>query len=134
MSLPSDIRTFVTASTSISAVVGTRMHYNQLPQPSIYPHLWFQRQSREEELDMGGVGGLAMSRFDIEINSTSPSVAISLADKVRGRLHGYRGAMGATTVQMATVADQDDEYFVKSNDADSGIHTAAISLELWHEV
>jgi len=83
---------------------------------------------------MGGVGGLAMSRFDIEINSTSPSVAISLADKVRGRLHGYRGAMGATTVQMATVADQDDEYFVKSNDADSGIHTAAISLELWHEV
>lgn len=130
--LPEDLKTYITASTSISNVIGTRCHYNQVPQSSAYPHVWIQRQSIDEELDMSGTGGLANTTFILECSSTGLSEAYSLADKVRARLHGVSGTIGNTTARGVFVADQDEDYIPRNNDADEGIHVAALSVTVWH--
>lgn len=132
MALAEDMITFVTASTSISADIGTRMHYSHVPQASTYPLIWFQRQELTEELNLDGTKGYAVTRYDVEANGLDLNATYDLADKLRARLHGTKGLVGDTTALGIFVEDQDESYFLRKIDDDRAVHAAALSVIVHH--
>jgi hypothetical protein len=129
---PEDIRTCILASTAVSSLVGTRCHYNQLPQASAYPHVWFRIASDTEERTLDGTGGLHEAAADLECVGSSESSAQNVADAVKSRLDGYKGSMGNMTCQAAFLRDKDDDYIPYSNQSDDGAHVVAFTLSLWY--
>lgn len=130
--MPEDLRTFITGSTAVTALVSTRVHYNHLPEQSSYPHVWFRTAGDNEELTMDGTGGLHEAQIDLECAGLTETSAQAVADAIKPRLHGYKGAMGNITAQGIFVSDKDDDYEPFSNQSDEGVHVIAFGLRAWY--
>lgn len=132
MSLASNMRTFILASTGVSGLVGTRCHYAYIPGVSAKPHVWFRITSDTEERTMDGVGGLHEASGDIECVDDDPAGAQALADVVKTRLDGYHGAVSGVTAQGMFLSDKDDDYIPFSNQSDDGAHVIAFGVRCWY--
>ncbi len=44
LQLPTAIRARLLADATVAAAIGERLHYQELPQDSAFPHVWFRRQ------------------------------------------------------------------------------------------
>ena len=130
--MPEDLRTFIRGTTTVTALVGTRVHYNHLPQESDYPHLWYRVTSDNEDLTFDAVGGQHEALLDLECAAKTESEVQALADVVKPRLHGYRGTLGNINAQGIFVSDKDDDYQPFSNLSDEGVHVIAFGLRAWY--
>lgn len=130
--LPQDLRTFITGSTAITALVSSRVHYNYAPISSAKPHIWFRVTNDNEPLTMDGAGGLHDSNVDVECVGLTEDSAQGVADAVKNRLHGYKGALGNITCKAAFVDDKDDDYIPFSVQSDEGSHVIAYNVRVWY--
>lgn len=125
-----DIRTWLLADASISAVVGARVHQNKVPQASAAPYVWYGRATtaNEDALD-DPAGTTPFSQiFDIESISDDIDEALDLADLLKAK-HLARGTIGSGTVQGVFVTDHADDYIPRGVDSDDGRHVAALQFE-----
>lgn len=127
-----DLKTYVTASTSVNAVISGRMHQNSPPQDSSKPFIWYARSSENQGVTMDGNGDPRRVEFDVECISTSVSASESLADKVKDRLNGKQGTFGNSTVQGSFVSDHSDDYLPKGVGSDGGLHAATFNVLIWY--
>src|SRR5690242_10869677 len=98
MSIAAGLRTFVIGDTAVGALVGQRMHSLELPQASQLPAVtYFEVSASRETLTPGGPDGLCASRYQIDAWATTHLAALDLAEKIRLRLDGYKGAAGSET-------------------------------------
>lgn len=110
--LPKALRTALLASPEVSSMVGSRLHYQELPQSSEYPHIWFARSSRDATNCMDGSPELTVERFSFEI--VSDVDAESLVDALVDTLTDFEGNVGDKYVQLIEVEDADDDYIFQS--------------------
>lgn len=136
-SIGENLRTFITASTAISdqfdsiTDVGV-VEQNTIREDAPSPRIWFQRSQQNEPLDVDGTGGLVESLWDIEVHSeTSADETLDIADVLKTRLHGHQGKLGTQTVQGIFVEDHDDDYLVKGDASENGLHVAALSARIF---
>lgn len=127
-----DLRTYIAGTTAISSLVSTRVHYAQLPQSSVYPHIWFRVTSDEIPRTMDGAGGIHEAYFDLECAGTTPASAQSVADAVVTRLDGYKGTVGSETAAGIFLSGKSDEYIPYSNQSDEGVHVIAFTGHCWY--
>lgn len=132
MTAPANLRTLIVSSTAVTALVSTRCHYNHVPQASARPNIWFRIGSDTEERTLDAVGGLHEANGDIECVATSEGSAQAVADAVKTKLDGYKGAMGSLTAQGIWLRDKDDDYVPFSNESDDGLHVVAFSLQMFY--
>lgn len=111
MSIGPSLRTFLLADTAIAALVGTRMYPVQLPQGTSQASIRYQHISGQRPIASPS-GPLKLSGPRVQIDAWAPTYAEaeSLAELIKTRLNGYRGAMGATTVQGAFFSDERDGW------------------------
>ena len=126
-----DLRTFIAASTPITAIVGTRIHYNQLPQDSSREHIWYRLSSDTEDRTLDKAGGLHDASFDLECSAETEDEAQDLSDVIKARLDGYQGAAGNASVQAIFMADKDDSYDARLAQ-DKGVHTISFDLRCFY--
>lgn len=132
MTAPANLRTLILSSTSVAALVGTRCHYNHTPEASACPRIWFRISSDTEERTMDGVGGLHQAETDLECAGVTETSAQSLADAVKGKLDGFKGAMGTMTAQAMFLRDKDDDYVPFLIQGDEGVHVISFTLSMWY--
>lgn len=131
--MPQDLRTLIIGSTAVSNLVSTRCHYNKdAPQSAEKPFVWFRTTSDDEPLTMDGVGGMHEAFVDIECVGLTESSAQSVADAVKGRLHGYAGTMGNVSAKGVFLENKDDDYAPFSTDGQEGAHVVAYTAHLWY--
>lgn len=130
--MPEDLRSFIRGTTSVTGLVGTRVHYNSLPAPSARPHIWFRVASDVEERTMDGTGGLHEAGVDVECVGLTEDSAQNVADAVKTRLDGYKGTIGNITASAIFVRDKDDDYIPFSNASDEGGHVVSLNLQMWY--
>ena len=131
--MPEDLRTFVIGSTSVTGLISTRCSYNKdIPQPLPQPAVWFRVTNDNEDLTMDGAGGMHEADVDMECVATTETTSQAVADALKDRLHGYRGAMGNISCKGAFLQNKDDDYVPYNDDSDNGIHVVAYSLKLWY--
>lgn len=96
------LRSFLIADAGISSAVGgNRVYPLRLPQGDQGPSIVYQRISDVGDHHMDGPTGLARPRFQIDAWAQTADAASSLANLIKNRLDGHKGATGSTTIQGA---------------------------------
>lgn len=108
MILEEAIKTKLSASATITAVVSSRIYYMNLPDNATFPAVSFQRVGTARDYTMTDT--VQMAEATIQVDSWSQNIyqAVTLGDEVRKVLDGFRG----------TVGDIKFERFVQQNELD----------------
>lgn len=105
-----DLKTYLAASTDIANLIDDRIERQYVRQDTEYPHLLLTALDDTPPLyHLSGEPDI--SEFVVQIDAyaiddggpNGALVAQQLADAVRNRISGYRGAMGNTNVRSCTM-------------------------------
>ena len=141
MSVATELRAFLLTQTTITDLVGARIHQDVIPQvesgdddsapPTRPPTIWFSKSSTErEECLEDGQGTLPEKVFfDLEVFASSKPDADDLSEAVEG-VNDYAGVMGSMTVQGIFVDSASDDYLPKGILSDDGTFQTAFSVEV----
>lgn len=132
-----NLRSVIVASTGVLAEMpgvaapGACLHNVVLENPPT-PRIWYSCSNSDEELDIGGSGGLVESEFDIEVVSDDLDEAQDIAAAVKRLLNGKRGTFGTQTVQGVFVSDQTDEYVPRSLADETGYTVVGLRARIFY--
>lgn len=110
--LPKAMRAALVADSQLTALVGDRIHYQELPQTSIFPHVWFTRTSRNRDELLDGSEEMTLERFAFEVVSEGDAEAI--IDRLVAVMKGFEGQHDAIDVQLVQIDDGEDDYIFQS--------------------
>lgn len=110
--LPKALRAELLAVPVVSSAIAGKIHYQELPQSSDYPHVWFARSSRDSTKCVDGSEEMTVERFTFEI--VSDRDAEGLIDALVATLEAFEGDVGGRDVQLVEVEDADDDYVFQS--------------------
>lgn len=120
----------LTDATVNAAVGGNRICQTHVPQEFEPPLIWFQRtgETMNDCLDAAPGDDPHEVMFDLECVAATEGAELSLAEAVKDKLHGFRGAFGSQQVQAVFCEDHQDDYEPRSIDSDSGLFVAAMQI------
>lgn len=129
--LAENLKTFLLADTTVKQLVGSRVHYNHVPQGKGYPFIFYQQSGSSDDAALDDSPGAPFRlRFTVECIDTDLARCRTLVNRVQAITNKHRGTVGAQTVQAIFAAEQDDEYVPRGIGSDDGEHVAALSLEV----
>lgn len=110
--IPKAIRARLLADETLSPLVLTRVHYQELPQSSDLPHVWFTRNGRQKTDLIDGTEEMTIERFSFEV--VSDRDAESVVDALVASLESFEGIVAGRDVQLVEVDDANDDYIFQS--------------------
>lgn len=111
MTIFTDLHAFLLADPTIAASIGTRMYPQVLPQNVTFPAISYSLTSRESVRELpNGPAGRARPQITISAWALDYIDATALADAIRIRLDGFKGAMGASMVGSTMLERTFDFY------------------------
>jgi hypothetical protein len=116
--IPKVIREAIRNDSVLLNLLGPRIHYQTLPQKSIYPHVYYSLQSRDHEdtLDVGEKG-LQTNRYVLEVIAETYNE--TLITRLQDALESIEGSLDGIDIHVVEVSDLDDQYEFKSADGDA---------------
>lgn len=126
------LRTFLLADTTVTGVVGQRVHQAKVPEGQDAPFIWFGRSGTTEIdiLDQQPGAEPFSTTFDLEVISDDLSEAQDLAIYVKSTLNNYSGAFADSTVKGIFATDHNDQYIPRGIGSDDGRFVPAIQVEI----
>lgn len=115
--VPKLLRMALNNNATIAEKVAGRVHYQQLPQKSVYPHLYISRSSRDTDGTIDGEDGIVVERYVVELVATA--FDSDLCDAVQNVLSNLECELEGVTVHLVDMEDVDDNYIFKSADSDA---------------
>ena len=124
--------TLVLGDSSITAKIGSRMHFDVIPQDTAFPRIRFFRTGTALDGALDDAAGTAPNRetFMLELQAKSPREREELRKLVEARLNCYRGTFGDTTCQGIFAEDQTSTHEPRSIGTETGIYIAEVSAEV----
>jgi hypothetical protein len=104
-------------NTTIAEKVAGRIHYQYLPQKSVYPHLYISRSSRDTDGTIDGEDGIVVERYIVEL--VAKDYDESLCDSVQEVLSNLECSLERVTVHLVDMEDVADNYVFTSADSDA---------------
>lgn len=102
---------FVSYITSADSTI--RLFLSRVPKsnPPLanFPCVVMRRSSGEHRHDLDGSAGIAFPLFEFHVMGIDPEIVETICEELRLSLQGYRGAMGASTVQKSTLEEEVDD-------------------------
>ena len=128
--IPDLLITAIKANTVLATAVGDRVHYQTIPQSSLFPHIYIARQSRETETFLEGGDGPTEDRFVVEF--VAESYSDNQCSAVFDALNDIECQLpDGTWVYCTDVTDVDDNYVFKSADSDA-LFLHAFQVTVYH--
>ncbi len=112
------------------AKIAGRIHYQTIPQESVYPHVFITRQGQSVEQTLDGYDGDNTERFIVEIvlESFDDDLITAIRDVVDFR-DGL--AIDGATIFTSELEDVSDDYVFQSGDGDAlYLHGFVLTLYL----
>tara|TARA_R100000808_G_C2120425_1_gene131844 strand:- start:782 stop:1201 length:420 start_codon:yes stop_codon:yes gene_type:complete len=132
MSFGADFRQFLIDQAGITALVGTRVHQNYLPEQYSGTYIWLARRNIEhlDVIDQAAGPEPFRQLFDLECISETAGEALDLAELVAD-LHSHRGTFGnSSTVQAIFVASQAEDYVPRGIASNLALEVSPLELEI----
>ncbi len=117
------VYTILSAATALTDHVSTRIYPDHLPQNCTYPAITFYRVDTVRESAFDTDPGIATSRFQVSVWSTSPVTSGDVADHVRTALHRTIGSYGGLTITDSAIDGEITTY-----DSETEEHQVAIDF------
>lgn len=134
-SVLADFRAYLAGISAVSDLVGTRIVQLPAHEECDLPYIAFVRTGEQPEdlcLDDVGSHGIITTYIDVACRSTSQEEADQIASAVKVAMIGYRGTMGARTVNCCDAVDCDNDYELTPPGADENEETATVRVEIIH--
>lgn len=94
---------------ALDTAAADRVHLGNAPQEQPRPYVVIRRTGGTTPQTLGGVSLFSRAQFSINVIANEYADAYPIANAINASLHGFRGAMGDTTVQSARcVAEASD--------------------------
>lgn len=122
MSLESDLFDYLQTQAAVTALVGTRVYQNVLPQGKDYPAVIYQRISTEHAQHTLGAGGLATARMQFDCWALDAAAAQQVGEALRAALQGFRGEMGDTNIRHCSLENTEGGYDPPADSSDVAAH------------
>lgn len=110
--IPKAIRARLLADDTLAPLVATRVHYQELPQSSDFPHVWFTRSGRQKDECLDGTEEMTIEQFSFEIVSDEDAEAV--IDALVASLESFTGDVEGRDVQLVEINDANDDYIFQS--------------------
>lgn len=122
------LRTYLVTQAAIAAKVTANgkvhiywTHLPQLPHGQAFPLcLVYRRATGGHKHDLDGAAGFAAPLFDLDVWGEDSVEVETLGELVREALQGFRGTMGADTIQRLTLDDEQDFFYPATSANDVG--------------
>jgi hypothetical protein len=100
MTLETDLRTHILASSGLSALIGTRLYPDRLPQNATLPAVVYQEVSSVPVDHVHGAAGrLVRSRYQFTVWAATRASAKTIDEAIRARIDGTgRSTIGTTAI------------------------------------
>lgn len=128
---------YLAASTPITALVSDRIFPNAIPPAESFPCVTFNRIGTEQPHHMTATATVQSARIQVDCWGKGRggfASASAIAEAIRNRMDGYRGAMGSVTIKTCHLADQRPDYEAPTDAADIGIFKVSQEYLLWYSV
>lgn len=126
------IVTRLKAVAAVTALVGTRIYINQLPQMPTLPAVVYNRISGNRVNSLQGSGGLASPVFQFDVFGTSATQCRQIVRELQTALAGYRGTVAGVNIQaILFLGDYDAPTGDQENLADEQSRVIA-EFKVWH--
>lgn len=102
------IKSILDGASGLTALVGTRIYPNRIPQETAMPAVDYQRISGPRLHAMGGGPGLTYPRFQVNSWSDDYLESKNVAEEVRLALQDYTGTIASTVIQWIIFEDDHD--------------------------
>jgi len=113
----------------VSVLSGTATCYPRIPQKPTYPLVRYQRGTTDRVNNIGGGNsGPTEATLQVDCIASTYDAAKTLADSVRGVLHGYIGTWGTLTAHFVTLQVENDFY---EEDGDRVTHWVSQRYQIW---
>ena len=93
------VRAILAADAGVSALVGTRIYPDRLPQNVTYPAITYEMYSEDSFEAMDGLLGIAEATIEVTCWASTRLVASSVQDAVRLALANYQGTSSGVVVR-----------------------------------
>lgn len=127
-----DLKTFFDGSSAITNIVGNRICVNNRPQGMRGPSIILRNISPEHYYTLTSEAPVVRDVVQIDCYNVTSTQADGLAEKVRNRLSGYRGAAGDTTIQGAVIIRDDAFTDEPEDNSDRWIHRRSLDFSIHH--
>lgn len=114
------IYSLLTASSGVTALVGTKIRPMKAAQSDSYPYVIYESISTPSLQTKDGNSNWYKMRFQLSMLATSLSSVQSIATAVRNALDGQNGTIATYTVQVITFEDERDIF--NDNSAVDGVY------------
>ena len=126
------IRTNLVQTSAIAAAVSTRIYPQHSPQAAALPRVIYQIVSGSTDHHLGGVSGLEMSRFQFDVEATTPSAARATAKLIRSQLETLqkvtKAGLWLDAVELGGVSD---DSYQTAEGSDEYTYIARFDAEVW---
>jgi Protein of unknown function (DUF3168) len=118
----------------VSAIVGSRVYPNVLPQNVSYPCVRYSRIStpRSEWRTLDGTANYATPRFQLDAYALKHSDALNLSQAIYRHLEGFRGTVSGLRIDAVSTEDEAGEYEPGVAPGDVGVHRQRLDFVLMH--
>ena len=132
MTIEADLYTLLTASTSVTAAVGTKLRPGAAKQADTLPYVVYDRVSTDYPHHLKGGCTRENTRVAFDCFANTFSSAQTIADALEDRLHGKTGTVGSTVFDSIFVENRFTDYIPAADGSDTGTHVASITINAWH--
>jgi hypothetical protein len=136
-----DLRAYLVAQADITAVVGTRIFEDEIPQTAIsggatgsannIPCIVLTNTATQNIASLDGASGLVFESYEVECKSNGKAASNSLRGIVKPYLNGYTGQMGSKTALAVLIDDESVavEEDVTGGDVDRYVSVLQITIQ-----
>lgn len=110
MAFDEDWIAFLAAQSGISSIASARIYVDRFPQDPTLPAIATTRTDTERPVSFDGPTGRVRDEWAIQCRAKTRGACRQLAEAVIAACHGYRGAMGSTTVHACLLLTEQDAY------------------------
>ncbi len=126
--VPDFVRQRLLATSGITDKVGNRVHYQQIPQSSKYPHIWFTRRGSFQE-KMLDADGILEDRFVIEVLTPEFDEGFCTALVEALDIDGVQ--LENMLLATSDLSEMDDDYQFESASGDAALCMHAFVLTIY---
>lgn len=130
MPIESALYSKLTGSSSVTALVSTRIYPNAIPQNVALPAVAYQVISTDRNYKHAGQSNVALPRLQITVEASSYSSMIAVCAAIRAALSGYKGTVGSVVIGGIFLETEYDGYNLAT---DTTVRRQDYTIE-WKEV
>lgn len=108
MSIEAGCYAFLSSSTGITDLVGTRIYPHHLPQNPTFPAMTYRLVSAPHDHTLADAAGIVRVRFQFDVYSYLLSDCVDVVEALRLELQRYTGSFGAKVVLASKLVNDMD--------------------------